>query len=473
MTDDSARLGLPYVRAGQLQKHVTVNEALTRLDSLVQTAVASRTASVPPGVVNEGDLFIVGPAPDGAWEGFAPDELVRAEFSGWVRIEPTPGMQVTVLDEQVSLLWLDGAWRGLGEALGGTVRVERLGLGADADAANPFSARVNKALWAALPVAEGGDGDVRFTLNKEGAQNTASLLFQSQWNGCAEIGLTGDDDLRLKVSADGQVWSEAFRVDGENGRVWFTAGAMRQEVVILTADVTVQVPEWARRVEMICIGGGGAGGPGMSGAPATERAGGGGGGAGGVSRAVYPAEALGALEVIVGGGGVSSGADGGSSRIRTLGHTILSAMGGGGGRPGQGGAGGHGTLGQASDGFPTSRPSVAWSAGGGGAGGSVGSADQLEAARAGGTGGTYGVVALGGAAGTAGNGGSGGTPALMSLGWLGGGGGGGAANVAAGGWAGGAAGSFGAGGGGGGAGQTAAGAGGQGAPGLVRLCFAG
>lgn len=55
MTDDSARLGLPYVMAGQLQKHVTVNEALTRLDALVQTAVVSRTRSSPPSVVTEGD----------------------------------------------------------------------------------------------------------------------------------------------------------------------------------------------------------------------------------------------------------------------------------------------------------------------------------------------------------------------------------------------------------------------------------
>jgi hypothetical protein len=35
----SARLGLPYVAAGQLQKHVTVNEALARLDTLIVQTV--------------------------------------------------------------------------------------------------------------------------------------------------------------------------------------------------------------------------------------------------------------------------------------------------------------------------------------------------------------------------------------------------------------------------------------------------
>ena len=33
-SNQSARLGLPYLAAGQLQKHVTLNEALTRLDAL-------------------------------------------------------------------------------------------------------------------------------------------------------------------------------------------------------------------------------------------------------------------------------------------------------------------------------------------------------------------------------------------------------------------------------------------------------
>ncbi|RZJ39922.1 MAG: DUF2793 domain-containing protein, partial [Brevundimonas sp.] len=38
MSDDhSARLCLPYLAAAQMQKHVTLNEALTRLDALVQT----------------------------------------------------------------------------------------------------------------------------------------------------------------------------------------------------------------------------------------------------------------------------------------------------------------------------------------------------------------------------------------------------------------------------------------------------
>ena len=49
MSDDqTARLGLPYLAAGQMQKHVTLNEALTRLDVLAQTAVISRSRASSP-----------------------------------------------------------------------------------------------------------------------------------------------------------------------------------------------------------------------------------------------------------------------------------------------------------------------------------------------------------------------------------------------------------------------------------------
>ncbi|WP_292051288.1 MULTISPECIES: DUF2793 domain-containing protein, partial [unclassified Brevundimonas] len=116
MTDVSARLGLPYVAAGQLQKHVTVNEAMTRLDALVQSVAQSRTRSSPPGVVEEGAMFIVGPDPFDGWSGYAHGDLLRADIGGWVRIDPAEGMRLTVLEEGAVVVRLDGEWRALGSA---------------------------------------------------------------------------------------------------------------------------------------------------------------------------------------------------------------------------------------------------------------------------------------------------------------------------------------------------------------------
>ncbi len=58
-TQSSARLNLPYLQAGQMQKHVTLNEALTRLDALVQTAVVSRTTAEQPEAADDGTLHIL------------------------------------------------------------------------------------------------------------------------------------------------------------------------------------------------------------------------------------------------------------------------------------------------------------------------------------------------------------------------------------------------------------------------------
>ena len=50
-------------------------------------------------------------------------------------------------------------------------------------------------------------------LNKAASGDTASLLYQTNWSGRAEMGLTGDDHFRLKVSADGAAWTDALTVD--------------------------------------------------------------------------------------------------------------------------------------------------------------------------------------------------------------------------------------------------------------------
>lgn len=44
--------------------------------------------------------------------------------------------------------------------------------------------------------------DHRLAINKAGAADTASVILQSGWSGRTELGLAGDDDFRLKVSAD-------------------------------------------------------------------------------------------------------------------------------------------------------------------------------------------------------------------------------------------------------------------------------
>ena len=56
--DATPRLALPYVAAGQAQKHVTVNEAFARLDGLVQMVVETQTLASAPNAPKDGSLYI-------------------------------------------------------------------------------------------------------------------------------------------------------------------------------------------------------------------------------------------------------------------------------------------------------------------------------------------------------------------------------------------------------------------------------
>lgn len=67
---------------------------------------------------------------------------------------------------------------------------------------------------------------VQAKLNKHGASDTASLLYQDNYSGRAEIGLTGDDDLHLKVSPDGSSWTSALTIDRTTGLLTHADGTV-------------------------------------------------------------------------------------------------------------------------------------------------------------------------------------------------------------------------------------------------------
>lgn len=105
---ETAHLALPLLAAGQAQKHVTVNEALTRLDLLVMLAVRSRSFSAPPPAT-EGDRHVVAPGASGDWAG---REGALAVFvnGGWDFVEPAPGWRAFVEDEGVEAVFASGVW---------------------------------------------------------------------------------------------------------------------------------------------------------------------------------------------------------------------------------------------------------------------------------------------------------------------------------------------------------------------------
>src|SRR4051794_5199307 len=221
----SANLALPFIEGGELLPDVTLNETLRLLDSLVQLAIVDRDLNAPPGAPAEGQRWIVkaSPSPTGAWVGHG-NHLAAWQDGGWVFCVPQVGWFAYVIDEGALVAWNGGAWVSALAILSTLQNLALLGVGTAADATNPLSAKLNNTLWVAKTVAEGGDGNLRYKMSKESAAKTLSLLFQDNFSGRAEMGLTGDDDFRFKVSADGSSWLDAITIDRTTGKLTANQG---------------------------------------------------------------------------------------------------------------------------------------------------------------------------------------------------------------------------------------------------------
>ena len=209
MQDHSPRLSLPFILPSQAQKHVTHNEALTRLDVAVQLAVEAIGAATPPALPQAGQVWALGPAPTGAWAGQA--GMLAALVNGsWLFIAPGEGW--LALDKSDGrLLRRDASgWVPLAQPLADNL--DGVGINASHDSTN----RLTVSAPATLLNHEGAGHQLK--INKASAAETASLLFQTGFGGRAEMGTSGSDDFSVKVSADGAAWLTALRLDAATGR---------------------------------------------------------------------------------------------------------------------------------------------------------------------------------------------------------------------------------------------------------------
>ena len=216
MTDATTHLQLPYLLASQAQKHVTHNEALRLLDAMVQLAVLDRTRTAPPGSPADGDPHIVGSGATGDWAGWDLNVALWTD-GAWLRLPPRTGWRAWVEDEGLLLVYDGAGW--IGTTPDVLQNMALLGLGTTADAINPFAAKLNAALWTAKTVAEGGTGDLFYTMNKESAGDDLGLTLQTGFLTKALLGLFGSDKFRLAVSADGSSFFDGLIVDNANGIV--------------------------------------------------------------------------------------------------------------------------------------------------------------------------------------------------------------------------------------------------------------
>lgn len=106
---ETANLGLPLLAPSQAQKHVTVNEALTRLDALAKGVLASRTVPTPPVQARHGEVWAVPADATDEWAGREGD-LAIATSGGWDFVAPREGWRAYALDEGAALRHDGAGW---------------------------------------------------------------------------------------------------------------------------------------------------------------------------------------------------------------------------------------------------------------------------------------------------------------------------------------------------------------------------
>jgi hypothetical protein len=107
----SSNLALPYLAAGQAQKHVTVNETLRKLDALIQLAPVSATTTTQPSAPIDGEVYILPAGKTGAaWGAMAVGALAYFVDGAWAEITPREGWLAWARDTNLLLAYDGAAW---------------------------------------------------------------------------------------------------------------------------------------------------------------------------------------------------------------------------------------------------------------------------------------------------------------------------------------------------------------------------
>lgn len=202
---------MPYILPSQAQKHVTHNEALRLLDAVVHLSVKSRNRTEAPKTPASGDRYLVAAAAAGAWAGKG-GAIASFIDGGWLFVTPAIGWLAYVEDEALLLVFDGTLWKGV-SSVPENLSLSMLGVHATADAVNRLAISSDASLFN-----HAGAGH-QVKVNKQAVTDTASLLYQTNWTGFAEMGLNGSNDFSVKVSSDTRQWREAIRVDHATGNV--------------------------------------------------------------------------------------------------------------------------------------------------------------------------------------------------------------------------------------------------------------
>ncbi len=232
MSDTSAHLALPFIFPGQAQKHVTLNEVIGLLDALIQCHLIDTERTEPPTSPNNGDRHLVASGSTGSWVG--KDHHIAVLIDGaWAFLAPKTGWQVTSEQDDLLRTYDGTSWEPA------TLQLGKAGINTPADESNRLAVSSDGSLFT-----HAGSGH-QLKLNKAAASDTASLLWQTGFEGRAEIGLTGDDNLHIKIADLSDTWLDALVLDRAKGWVGLNEASPAQPLHIAGGNPCVRLQESA------------------------------------------------------------------------------------------------------------------------------------------------------------------------------------------------------------------------------------
>lgn len=104
----TSNLSITLVEQAQAQKEVTVNQAITKIDAVLNCGAIDKDIATPPGSPAEGDMYIIASGGTDDWNGHD-GELTYFEQI-WRFVSPNEGMRVFVNDENTAYVFDGSAW---------------------------------------------------------------------------------------------------------------------------------------------------------------------------------------------------------------------------------------------------------------------------------------------------------------------------------------------------------------------------
>lgn len=109
MSDETTRLKLPQLVSLQEANSVTWNEALAKIDAFFDLCLLGLYTDTPPASPSDGDAYVTGAAPTGAWSGY-PYKIAAACDGAWRFYLPFNGLRAYLSTTGKQMVFTASGW---------------------------------------------------------------------------------------------------------------------------------------------------------------------------------------------------------------------------------------------------------------------------------------------------------------------------------------------------------------------------